>query len=313
MRRLPVVTTGRWAMRGLRLLRTARRAGALGEGFPAPVRGASGASALRSVDLAYDLMDGKNTETPLVFLHGLFGSKSNFYSIGKALVQRTGRMVLTVDNRNHGDSGHSPLMTYEAMSFDLQNLLDMLQLPKCILIGHSMGGKIAMTTALLRPGLIEKLVVVDINPRSTTLSSPFPNYIAAMRAVTMDDNVSRSTARNQVARQLQPYIEDSRTREFILTNLVTRDGRYIWRVNLEAIANHLDYLLSFPEFNTPYTAPTLFLGGGNSPYISSKDYPEIKRLFPNSIIQHIPETGHLLHAEKPHDFINAICAFLRTS
>uniref|UniRef100_UPI00398E7105 sn-1-specific diacylglycerol lipase ABHD11 isoform X2 n=1 Tax=Pristiophorus japonicus TaxID=55135 RepID=UPI00398E7105 len=256
MRRLPVVTTGRWAMRGLRLLRTARRAGALGEGFPAPVRGASGASALRSVDLAYDLMDGKNTETPLVFLHGLFGSKSNFYSIGKALVQRTGRMVLTVDNRNHGDSGHSPLMTYEAMSFDLQNLLDMLQLPKCILIGHSMGGKIAMTTALLR---------------------------------------------------------DSRTREFILTNLVTRDGRYIWRVNLEAIANHLDYLLSFPEFNTPYTAPTLFLGGGNSPYISSKDYPEIKRLFPNSIIQHIPETGHLLHAEKPHDFINAICAFLRTS
>ncbi|XP_067864196.1 sn-1-specific diacylglycerol lipase ABHD11 isoform X2 [Heptranchias perlo] len=256
-------------------------------------------------------MDGRNTETPLVFLHGLFGSKSNFYSIAKGVVQRTGRKVVTVDNRNHGDSGHSPVMTYEAMSFDLLNLLDMLQLSECILIGHSMGGKIAMTTALLRPQLIEKLVVVDISPIQTTTS--FPNYITAMRAVTVDDDLSRSTARNQAERQLQPYIEDFRTRQFILTNLVERDGRYTWRVNLEAIANNMDYLMSFPEFNTPYTAPTFFLGGANSPYISSKNYPEIKRLFPNSIIQHVPGTGHWVHAEKPHDFINAICAFLETS
>ncbi|XP_041052531.1 protein ABHD11 [Carcharodon carcharias] len=299
-------------MRAL-LLRSCRWAGALGERVPAPLRGASGASAGKPVELAYDVMNGRNTETPLIFLHGLFGSKSNFYSIAKALSQRTGRMVLTVDNRNHGDSGCSPVMTYEAMSFDLQNLLDKLQLPKCILIGHSLGGKIAMTTAMLRPELIEKLVVVDVTPSQTSSHTPFPKFIAAMRAVTVDNDLSRSAARKQVEQQLQPYIEDIRIRQFLLTNLVERDGRYIWRVNLEAVANHMDYIMTFPKFNTPYTAPTVFLGGGNSPYISSKDYPEIKRLFPNSVIQHVPGTGHWVHAEKPHDFINAICAFLGTS
>ncbi|XP_067866337.1 LOW QUALITY PROTEIN: sn-1-specific diacylglycerol lipase ABHD11 [Heterodontus francisci] len=295
------------------LLRSCRWAGALGTRLPAPIRGASGESAAKPVDLAYDVMNGRSTETPLVFLHGLFGSKSNFYSIAKALVQRTGRMVVTVDNRNHGGSGHSPVMTYEAMSLDLQNLLDTLQLPKCILIGHSMGGKVAMTTALLRPELIEKLVVVDVTPSQTISQIPFPKYITAMRAVTVDDDLSRSAARNQVEQQLQPYIEDIRTRQFILTNLVKRGGRYVWRVNLEAVANHMDYITTFPKFNIPYTAPTVFLGGGSSSYISSKDYPEIKRLFPNSVIQHVPGTGHWVHAEKPHDFINAICVFLGTS
>ncbi|XP_072099196.1 sn-1-specific diacylglycerol lipase ABHD11 isoform X3 [Mobula birostris] len=219
-------------------------------------RAVSRAAAARPVDLAYNLINGRNSETPLVFLHGLLGSKSNFHSISKALFQRTGRTVVTVDSRNHGDSGHSPVMTYEAMSLDLQNMLNKLELPECILLGHSMGGKIAMTTALQN---------------------------------------------------------DARTRQFILTNLVECNGQYIWRVNLEAIANSLDYLLGFPDFNTPFTAPTIFLGGVNSSYISSKEYPEIKRLFPNSIIQHVPEAGHWVHSEKPYDFINAICAFLGTS
>ncbi|GCB63134.1 sn-1-specific diacylglycerol lipase ABHD11 [Scyliorhinus torazame] len=297
------------------LLRSWRWGGVLGVRLPipAPFRGAGGSSAGRPVDLAYDVTDGRDTETPLICLHGLFGSKSNFYSIAKALSQRTGRMVVTVDTRNHGDSEHSPVMTYEAMSLDLQNLLGKLQLPKCILIGHSMGGKIAMTTALLRPELIERLVVVDVTPSQTSSHSPFPKFITAMRAVTVDNDLARSAARSQVEQQLQPYIEDIRIRQFLLTNLVERDGQYVWRVNLEAVANHMDYIMTFPKFNTSYTAPTVFLGGGNSPYISSKDYPEIKRLFPNSVIQHVPGTGHWVHAEKPHDFINAICAFLGTS
>ncbi|XP_060703988.1 protein ABHD11 isoform X1 [Hemiscyllium ocellatum] len=270
-------------------------------------------TALRPVDLAYDVLDGRNTETPLVFLHGLFGSKSNFNSIAKALSQRTGRMVVTVDNRNHGDSEHNPVMTYEAMSIDCQNLLNSLQLPKCIMIGHSMGGKIAMTIALQKPELIEKLVVVDVTPSQTTLHTSFPKYIVGMRKITVDGDLPRSTARKQAEQQLQPYIKEGNIRQFLLTNLVKHDGQYIWRVNLEAVANQMDCLLNFPKFDSPYTAPTLFLGGGNSPYISDKEYPEIKRLFPNSVIDHVPGAGHWIHAEKPHDFINAICAFLGTS
>ncbi|XP_072099194.1 sn-1-specific diacylglycerol lipase ABHD11 isoform X1 [Mobula birostris] len=276
-------------------------------------RAVSRAAAARPVDLAYNLINGRNSETPLVFLHGLLGSKSNFHSISKALFQRTGRTVVTVDSRNHGDSGHSPVMTYEAMSLDLQNMLNKLELPECILLGHSMGGKIAMTTALQNPRLVKKLVVVDISPVRTISQTAFPDYIAAMKAVTVDATLSRSSARTQADKQLQLCIKDARTRQFILTNLVECNGQYIWRVNLEAIANSLDYLLGFPDFNTPFTAPTIFLGGVNSSYISSKEYPEIKRLFPNSIIQHVPEAGHWVHSEKPYDFINAICAFLGTS
>ncbi|XP_038669867.1 protein ABHD11 isoform X2 [Scyliorhinus canicula] len=239
------------------LLRSWRWVGALGVRLPipAPLRGAGRTSAGKPVDLAYDVIDGRNTETPLICLHGLFGSRSNFYSVAKALSQRTGRM----------------------------------------------------------PELIERLVVVDVTPSQTFSHTDFPKFITAMRAVTVDGDLTRSAARNQVEQQLQPYIEDIRIRQFLLTNLVERDGQYVWRVNLEAVANHMDYILTFPKFNTPYTAPTVFLGGGNSPYISSKDYPEIKRLFPNSVIQHVPGTGHWVHAEKPHDFINAICTFLGTS
>uniref|UniRef100_A0A3B4B6D9 sn-1-specific diacylglycerol lipase ABHD11 n=1 Tax=Periophthalmus magnuspinnatus TaxID=409849 RepID=A0A3B4B6D9_9GOBI len=101
-----------------------------------------------AVNLSYDVFDGKNDDTPLVFLHGLFGSKSNFHSIAKSLVQRTGRKVLTVDARNHGTSPHCPELTYEIMSADLKLLLSQLRIDRCVLIGHSMGGKTAMTTAL---------------------------------------------------------------------------------------------------------------------------------------------------------------------
>uniref|UniRef100_A0A8C8YD23 sn-1-specific diacylglycerol lipase ABHD11 n=1 Tax=Panthera leo TaxID=9689 RepID=A0A8C8YD23_PANLE len=104
----------------------------------------------RSVLLSYRLLDGEEARPALVFLHGLFGSKTNFNSIAKALAQQTGRRVLTVDARNHGDSPHSPDMSYEAMSQDVQDLLTQLGLVPCVLVGHSMGGRTAMLLALQR-------------------------------------------------------------------------------------------------------------------------------------------------------------------
>ncbi|KAK6473363.1 protein ABHD11 [Huso huso] len=266
----------------------------------------------RAVPLSYDVFDGTGTETPLVFLHGLFGSKSNFQSIAKALVQRTGRKVLTVDARNHGNSTHTPFMSYEAMTNDLMNLMSQLHVGKCVLIGHSMGGKLAMTSALLQPGLVERLVVVDISPSQTTMHTGFPSYITAMKAVKVDSGIPRSTARKQAEDQLRPFVKELAVRQFLLTNLIEQDGHYTWRVNLDAIIKHLDNIMSFPDFDTSYLGPTLFLGGGNSPYISSEDYPEIQRLFPNSDIQYIPDASHWIHRDRPMDFINSICTFLQS-
>ncbi|XP_049448189.1 protein ABHD11 [Epinephelus fuscoguttatus] len=272
----------------------------------------SACSSSQPVSLTYDVFDGKGESTPLVFLHGLFGSKSNFHSIAKSLVQRTGRKVLTVDARNHGTSPHSPELTYEAMANDLKHLLTKLRIEKCVLIGHSMGGKTAMTTALTQSSLVERLVVVDISPAQTTTRTNFRNYIQAMQDMKISSDIPRSTARRMAEDQLRSLVKERSVRQFLLTNLVEQNGHYAWRVNLEAISAHLDEIMSFPNFDNSYDGPTLFLGGASSAYISSEDYPEIQRLFPYADIQYIPDASHWIHADKPLDFISSIISFLQS-
>uniref|UniRef100_A0A8D0G8F5 sn-1-specific diacylglycerol lipase ABHD11 n=1 Tax=Sphenodon punctatus TaxID=8508 RepID=A0A8D0G8F5_SPHPU len=254
--------------------------------------------------LSYVVHDGPSRHTPLLLLHGLFGSKSNFQSLAKVLVHRTGRKVLTVDARNHGESPHSPLLTYEAMSSDVQHLLRQLRLNRCVVIGHTMGGKTAMALALQRPELVECLVSVDVSPTKTTAASKFPTYISAMTSVNIPNGIPRSTARRLAEEQLRPTIQEAAIRQFLLTNLVESEGRYLWRVNLEAISQHLVDIMNFPDFQLPYPRPALL--GGNS----SKDYAEIERLFPEAEIEYVPNAGHWVHVDQPQIFTDAICRFL---
>ncbi|XP_077403581.1 sn-1-specific diacylglycerol lipase ABHD11 [Vanacampus margaritifer] len=279
---------------------------------PAGRRDASSAST-STVNLTYDVFDGKGESgPPLVFLHGLFGSKSNFHSIAKSLVQRTGRKVLTVDARNHGNSPHHPQLTYEAMTGDLSHLLAQLRIDKCVLIGHSMGGKTAMTAALTQPALVERLVVVDVSPARSKTRTDFGLYIGAMRDVDISGDLPRSTARRMAEDQLRRRVKEHSVRQFLLSNLEERNGRYAWRLNLDAISAHLDDIIGFPAFHSIYSGPTLFLGGATSAYISSEDYPEIERLFPCADIQYIPDAGHWIHADKPLDFISSVASFLQS-
>ncbi|XP_074870097.1 sn-1-specific diacylglycerol lipase ABHD11 isoform X2 [Carettochelys insculpta] len=271
---------------------------------------AAGRGSAAPLPLSYMVFDGSTPQSPLVFLHGLLGSKSNFRAIARALVQRTGRKVLTVDARNHGDSPHSPTMSYEAMSLDVQRLLRQLHLPKCVLIGHSMGGKTAMTLALQQPDLVERLVSVDISPTESVAVTNFQAYISAMRRVSIPNGIPRSTARRLAEDQLYPAVQASAVRRFLLTNLVEVEGRYMWRVNLEAISQHMADIMGFPVFHMPYPGPTLFLAGSDSSYVSSEDYPEIERLFPKAEIHYITGAGHWVHADKSQEFITAICNFL---
>ncbi|NXJ69746.1 ABHDB protein, partial [Rostratula benghalensis] len=263
-----------------------------------------------AVPLAHAVLGGGGDRLPLVLLHGLFGSRGNFQTVAKALVRGGSGKVLTLDARNHGGSPHSPLMTYEAMSLDVQHLLTSLGITKCILLGHSMGGKTAMTLALQRPDLVERLISVDITPVSTAPVSEFSAYISAMKSVKIPDGLSRSAARQLADDQLRPVVQLPQLRQFLLTNLVEVEGRYIWRVNLEAISHHLADIMNFPAFHKPYPGPTLFLGGSNSPYISSKDYPEIKRLFPKADVRYIEGAGHIVHQDKFEEFITAVLNFL---
>ncbi|XP_072209512.1 sn-1-specific diacylglycerol lipase ABHD11 [Excalfactoria chinensis] len=267
-------------------------------------------SAVTAVPLSHSSLGARGDRPPLVLLHGMFGNRGNFQTVAGTLSRRLGAQVLTVDARNHGGSPHSPMMTYEAMSSDVQQLLAQLGIPKCVLVGHSMGGKTAMVLALQRPDLVERLISVDISPTSTTLISEFPAYISAMKSVNVPAGLSRSAARQLADKQLSPVVQDPQLRQFLLTNLVEVEGRYVWRVNLDAISHHFADMMSFPAFHKPYTGPALFLGGSNSPYISSKDYPEIQRLFPKANIQFIEGAGHIVHQDKFEEFIAAVLNFL---
>ncbi|XP_061868419.1 protein ABHD11 [Colius striatus] len=271
---------------------------------------AAARSVVTAVPLVYAEVEGRGDRPPLVLLHGLFGSHGNFQSVAKALARRGSGKVLTVDARNHGSSPHSSLMTYEAMSLDVQNLLSRLGITKCILLGHSMGGKTAMTLALQQPELVERLISVDISPGSTAPVSEFSAFISAMKSVKIPDGLSRSAARQLADHQLSPVVQLPQLRQFLLTNLTEVEGRYGWRVNLEAISHHLADIMSFPVFHKPYPGPALFLGGSNSPYISSKDYPEIQRLFPKADVQYIEGAGHIVHQDKFEEFITAVLNFL---
>ncbi|XP_053413422.1 protein ABHD11 [Nycticebus coucang] len=264
----------------------------------------------RPLPLSYKLLDGEEALPAVIFLHGLLGSKSNFNSIAKALAQQTGRRVLTVDARNHGDSPHSQDMSYEAMSQDLQGLLPQLGLVPCVLVGHSMGGKTAMLLALQRPELVERLIAVDISPVETTSSSNFETYLAAMRAIDIPDEVPRSRVRKLADEQLSSVVQDMAARQLLLTNLVELDGRFRWRVNLDALALHLDKILAFPLQQESYPGPTLFLLGGNSQFVHPSHHPEIMRLFPRAQMQTVPNAGHWVHADCPQDFLAAIRSFL---
>ncbi|XP_053940669.1 protein ABHD11 isoform X3 [Cuculus canorus] len=276
-----------------------------------PPRAAAAArSVVTAVSLSYAEVGSGGARPPLVLLHGLFGSRVNFQSVANALVRRGCGRVLMLDARNHGCSPHSPMMSYEAMSLDVQHLLHHLRIPQCIVLGHSMGGKTAMALALQRPDLVERLISVDISPVSTACVSEFSAYIAAMKAVKIPDGVSRSAARQLADKQLQPVIQVPQIRQFLLTSLVDVQGRYVWRVNLEAISNHLADIMNFPMFHKPYPGPALFLRGSNSPYMSSKDYPEIRRLFPKANVQFIEGAGHIVHQDKFEEFITAVLNFL---
>ncbi|KAM6242219.1 sn-1-specific diacylglycerol lipase ABHD11 isoform 2-T2 [Porphyrio hochstetteri] len=268
-----------------------------------PRRPPAARSAVTAVPLSHAEVGGRGDRPPLVLLHGLFGSHGNFRAVAKAL-------VLALDARNHGGSPHSPHMTYEAMSLDVQHLLERLGIAKCILLGHSMGGKTAMTLALRRPDLVERLISVDISPISTAPVSEFAAYISAMKSVRIPEGLSRSAARQLADDQLRPVVQLPQLRQFLLTNLLELEGRYTWRVNLEAISHHLADIMNFPVFHEPYPGPALFLGGSNSPYISSKDYPEIQRLFPKADVQYIEGAGHIVHQDKFEEFITAVLNFL---
>ena len=243
---------------------------------------------------------------PVLVLHGLFGSLSNWGWHCKQLAQQYA--VYGVDLRNHGDSPHSDQLDYQVMAEDVRQLIVRLGLESCCIVGHSMGGKVAMQLALSFPDLIEKLVIVDIAPVSYPEDADgHMNVLAAMDAFKLGEIKSRTQAEVTI----EDYIPQEATRKFLLTNLVrNKEGLFEWRLDKDSIRKNYANLRAELIATMSFLKPVLFIKGSLSPYIKPEHEAQIKELFPAASVKLLMDAGHWLHAEKPQALQKILLKFL---
>lgn len=250
--------------------------------------------------LALTRYDGPPEATPCLIAHGLFGSARNWNAIAQRLSAT--RPVITVDMRNHGHSFWSDSHSYTDLAADLAAIIAHVGAGPLDVIGHSMGGKAAMTLALIRPDLVSRLLVADIAPVSYTHSQS--QFIDAMRAV----DLAAITRRAEAAEQLGAQGVAPELQSFFTQSLDVAAKR--WRFNLDALERDMQLILGFPPLDGVFEGPTLFLSGGQSDYVTHDARPKIKSLFPAARFAKLPQAGHWLHAERPRDFIATAATFL---
>jgi esterase len=240
---------------------------------------------------------------PVVILHGLFGSSDNWQTLAKKL--KAHFKIFAVDLRNHGGSPHDNDVSYPALAHDLLEFLDEHRLPEIFLLGHSMGGKVAMQFASEFPEHVRKLIVADIAPK--TYARHHDKIFAAMLGL----DLSQFKSRGEVDRALAPQICETALRQFLLKNVSNDEsGALRWKINLKGLYENYDTITAPPPLVKPFKKPALFLRGDQSDYILPDDEPLIRKHFPAAEIQSIRGTGHWLHAEKPQEFFEAVQEFL---
>lgn len=238
----------------------------------------------------------------ILLIHGLLGSLENLNMVAKTLKEHF--TVTSIDVRNHGSSFHENDMDYATMAKDVIDLLDSLAIEKTHILGHSMGGKIAMQTALSYPERLNKLLVADIAP--VQYPAHHQQILAGLKAINLESLSNRKAADEQLA----PYVELASTRQFLLRNLSAVDGKYSFKCNLDNISACYPQIMKGQHSNTPCSAQTLFIKGGASDYITLEHKDVINELFPNSQAKVIQGAGHWLHAEKTNLFNNIVLKFL---
>ncbi len=246
---------------------------------------------------------GEGDRTVIV-LHGLFGLSANLGPLARELARDY--RVLVPDLRNHGRSFHAAEMNYPLMAADVVRLMDTDGIARAALIGHSMGGKVAMQAALDHPGRIERLLVADIAP--IDYQPHHGRLLVALREAAEDFLADR----NRTRQILEAHIDEPGVVALMLMNRArSDDGSWHWRFNLEAIERDYAQILAAPHSDASYPGPVLFLKGELSEYILPSHLEPTRRLFPGARLKVIAGAGHWLHAEKPAVFLRLVRDFLR--
>jgi len=249
---------------------------------------------------------GEGNACNVVILHGLLGSKRNWFGIGKS-ISDLGFNVWLVDLRNHGESEWSDSHTYFDLAEDIKRFLEEHKIISSYLIGHSMGGKAAMVLDKLHQGFLSKLVVVDIAP--VTYSPIFKNYLKVLVSLDLGQFKSRS----EIDGKLSEYFNETSLRSFLLQNLKLDDNKsFYWRVNLKSLTINAGAISEFPVIEGVSYTDTLFLYGDLSEYSVTKHKDIIKEHFLSSQFAAVAKAGHWVHVEQPTKFLEIVTKFLKT-
>jgi pimeloyl-ACP methyl ester carboxylesterase len=261
-------------------------------------------------------IEGKGT--PVIILHGLYGSSDNWASIARKLAEKY--KIISVDHRNHGASPHSNEHTYEAMVIDLAWLMAELEIEKAHFLGHSMGGKVAIAFAADYPEKVISLAVADIVPVNyleTPASAIQYDFHKRVLNTLFELDLKDFTERKEVEKAIEQTIPELLVRKFIMKNLHRRkDGGFEWKINVPVLRQQLDHIISGVDYRDfqdriPITSyPVLFIRGGLSGYIPEEKKVIIKLMYPEAKIVTIENASHFLHAEMPDEFTKVYLNFL---
>jgi esterase len=249
---------------------------------------------------------------PLIILHGLYGSGDNWFTVGKALSKHF--EVFLIDQRNHGLSPHQKEMSSSLMTSDLEEFFNDKKIENAHIVGHSMGGKIAMHFALQNPEKISKLVVVDVAMKSYQESENLKREVSIHRKI-IDSlgklDISNSRSRADIDLQLSDDFKEKSLRDFLLKNLKRRStGEFYWSINIQSLKENLLNILEEVESGgKTFNKPVLLVVGKKSDYVTKEDYVQFRKVFPNIRIEEI-EAGHWIHAEQPERTIELLKEFL---
>jgi esterase len=246
---------------------------------------------------------GQESLPTFIILHGLLGSSDNWHSIGQRFSGHFHTCAL--DARNHGHSPHSEQFNYQFMTEDMVEFMAQHRIASASLMGHSMGGKTAALTALLHPELVDKLIVVDIAPKSYQA-----HHDQVFDALTSLD-LGAFEFRKDIDEALASKIPETSVRQFLMKNLARDDAAgFRWKMNLEVIEKNYARINEELPQDRQFDKPTLFIRGSDSNYIQTDDFPLIDRLFPKAELVTIEGTGHWVHVDAPEEFSEIVLDFL---
>lgn len=240
---------------------------------------------------------------PIIILHGLFGTLDNWQTIAKKLAEHYS--VYIIDQRNHGRSPHVPELSYSLMADDLAEFMEQNWIYEAHIIGHSMGGKVAMQFALNYADMVNKLIVVDIGTEKNE-----PGHQLIFEAL-LGLELNQLKSRKDADEKMQSKIKDFGVRQFLLKNLTrNKEGSYQWKMNLGVIHENYENILDEVFGDEPFDRNCLFIKGGNSDYILEGDLNVIKQKFPIAELVTIENAGHWVHAEAPEVLLSTVLNFL---